>query len=112
MIDFYKIFEAVILCLGLVAFTAVIGLMLRGSVGVLGQMTEVIMGIITGDLHYDPQVAEARKQDDPHQSKWSVNDLIHLKNGLMLLQMLSDNVDPTDDIEDDLDEQSESDLDK
>ena len=89
-IDLYTAFEALIMCFGLLAFTVIIGLMFRRSLGVLRQMSEVIIGIISGELHYDPQMAEAKQQEDPLKSNWSINDLIHLKNGLTLLQMLSD----------------------
>lgn len=89
-IDLYTAFEALILCFGLVSFTAVIGLLCRRSLGVLSEMIEVIVGIISGEMYYDPQVSEAKKQRGDRKETWSVHDLIHLRNGLVLLQMLSD----------------------
>lgn len=111
-IDLYTAFEALIMCFGLLVFTMIIGLLFRRSLGILGQMSEVIIGVISGELHYDPQVAEARKQGDPQQSKWSVNELIHLKNGLILLQMLSDDGEPIEDEEDGLESDCDSENDQ
>jgi hypothetical protein len=87
------IFENIIYALGLTYTLVIIAVLCRPyGLTVLRQSTEVLMGVIMGDLEYrrseEVNADSDEQSDEPEGDDWTLARLLHLKHGLNMLELL------------------------
>ena len=101
-----EILENLIFALGLTYGFLLIGVLCRPyGWKVIRQSTEVLMGVLLGDLVYQPSDepesdSEAQSEINKDQS-WTLDELMRLERGLYLLKLLHSSAHGDDDDDDD-----------